>query len=68
MLETRIVNYRNGDNEKLGEVWKSGYFLSLDELYKLVIEYERDKQNDNMIGLDVHTKSYIENWLKTNKI
>jgi len=64
MLETRIVDYRNGDGEKYAETWKSGYFLSLDELAKLV----RDFQVDCHDGFVSNDKSYIENWLKNKKI
>lgn len=46
-----------------------GYFLTLSDLAKLINDYGRDKENDNMIGLDTLTQPYIKDWLeKHNQI
>lgn len=42
------------------EEWKTGYFLSLDEIQKLV----RDFQTDCHDGFISNDKSYLENWLE----
>jgi hypothetical protein len=55
MLETRLVIEK--DNK---ENWKTGYFLSIDELTKLVRNFQVDC-HDGFVSND---KSYIENWLK----
>jgi hypothetical protein len=48
------------------EKYINGYFLTISDLEKLVEDYERDKQTDNMIGLSVNTISYLERWLKNH--
>lgn len=53
--ETKIVI--KGDYK---EEYKTGYFLSLDELAKLV----RDFQVDCHDGFVSNDKAYIEHWLK----
>jgi len=58
MLETRLVTF----NSEGAEQWKDGYFLSLDELQRLV----RDFQADCHDGFVSNDKSYIELWLKKN--
>jgi len=61
MVETKLI-VKSSENSK--EEWKTGYFISLDELAKLV----RDFQVDCHDGFVSNDKSYIEQWLKTNKI
>ena len=56
--ETRIVV--KGENQ---EEWKTGYFLSLDELERLV----RDFQVDCHDGYVSNDKAYIETWLNKQK-
>jgi len=58
MLESRI------EKTKDGEKYVDGYFLTIDELEKLV----RDFQVDCHDGFVSNDKAYIENWIKTNKI
>jgi len=53
MLESRLVNTKDGKK------YKDGYFLSLDELAKLV----RDFQVDCFDGFVSNDKAYIESWL-----
>ena len=56
MLETKLVT-ENGKEE-----WKEGYFLSIDELQRLVRSFQVDC-HDGFVSND---KAYIENWLKRN--
>lgn len=56
MLESKLVCSENK------EEWKSGYFLSIDELKKLV----RDFQVDCHDGFVSNDTLYIENWLKNH--
>jgi hypothetical protein len=44
----------------------SGYFLTIDDLAKLIMDYGRGRENDNMIGLDTATEPYLERWLKNH--
>ena len=57
MLESRLVNTKDGKK------YKDGYFLSLDELAKLV----RDFQVDCFDGFVSNDNSYIELWLKNHE-
>jgi hypothetical protein len=57
MLESKIVMQPDGS-----EKYVDGYFLTIDELQKLV----RDFQVDCHDGFVSNDKSYIEQWLKTN--
>jgi len=59
MLETRLVVK---DNDSKEEEWKEGYFLSIDELQRLVRAFQVDC-HDGFVSND---KAYIENWLKRN--
>ena len=43
--------------------WKEGYFISRDELKRLV----RDLQDDCHNGVPSNDDAYIEHWLSTNK-
>jgi hypothetical protein len=56
MIETKLIT-KNGKEE-----WKDGYFLSIDELQRLV----RDFQVDCHDGFVSNDKAYIESWLKKN--
>lgn len=59
MLESKIVMQPDGS-----EKYVDGYFLTIDELQKLV----RDFQADCHDGFVSNDKSYIENWVsKTDK-
>jgi len=59
MLESKIVMQPDGS-----ERYVDGYFLTIDELQKLV----RDFQADCHDGFVSNDKSYIENWVsKTDK-
>ncbi len=40
------------------EVWKTGYFLSIDEIQKLIHDYHVDC-NDGFVS-----EIYLENWLE----
>jgi hypothetical protein len=59
MLETRLVT-KGSENSQ--EEWKEGYFLSIDELQRLVRAFQVDC-HDGFVSND---KAYIENWLKRN--
>jgi len=54
ILEERF----NSDNE-----WEQGYFLSIDDLERLV----RDFQADCHDGFVSNDQSYIEHWLKKHE-
>ena len=62
ILESKVVVGHLGVNEG----YVSGYFLTIHDLVQLLSDYERDKQTDNMIGLDTLSVSYIERWLKNH--
>jgi len=72
--ESRIKNSRpndvlSGPTYLCGASMESyvfGYFLTIDDLKKLLDDYGRDKQNDNMISLDTLTKPYIETWMSNH--
>ena len=61
ILEHRIVRRQS---ENFNEEYVKGYFLTIDDLKKLLYDYLGDRENDNMIGLDIYTIPYIEEWLK----
>jgi hypothetical protein len=61
ILEHRIVRR---ESENFNEEYVKGYFLTIHDLKKLLYDYLGDRENDNMIGLDIHTIPYIEEWLK----
>jgi hypothetical protein len=56
MLETKLITH-DGIEE-----WKEGYFLSIDELQRLVRAFQVDC-HDGFVSND---KAYIENWIKKN--
>ena len=62
--ESKLVR-KNGPacSEYTNYEYVNGYFLTIDDLAKLVEDYERSKQVDNMIGLDTNIESYLKRWL-----
>lgn len=58
MLESRLIKTKNG------EKYTDGYFLTLEQLEKLV----RDFQADCYDGFVSNDKAYIENWIKNNEL
>lgn len=58
MLESRLIKTKNG------EKYTDGYFLTLEQLEKLV----RDFQIDCYDGFVSNDKAYIENWIKNNEL
>jgi hypothetical protein len=53
-----------GHSEFQNYGYVEGYFLTIDDLAKLIMDYGRDRENDNMIGLDTATEPYLVRWLK----
>ena len=53
------AEYKIVDDKYVG-----GYFLTPHDLYQLVLDFERDKQTNNMISLDTNVESYIEEWMR----
>jgi hypothetical protein len=62
--ESKIIGDRNSlCMEIVGEQYVRGYFLTIDDLQKLV----RDFQVDNFDGFVSNDNSYIESWLNKHE-
>lgn len=55
-----------GHSEFQNYGYVDGYFLTLDDLKKLLDDYVRDKQTDNMINLDTFPEPYLKRWLESH--
>jgi hypothetical protein len=62
ILESKLVR-KEINNSTTDYEYASGYFLTIDDLEKLV----RDFQVDNHDGFVSNDQAYIEEWLKNHK-
>jgi hypothetical protein len=60
MLETRLIKEKNSEKYE----YKDGYFLSIEELEKLCMDFLEEHYS---APYDGNKKTYIENWIKTNE-
>ena len=61
ILESKLVKKDSPAHSEFSSYeYVDGYFLTIDDLARLVFDVEKDY---NLIDFD-YTKSYIENWLK----
>jgi hypothetical protein len=60
ILESKLVSKNSpAHSEFTNYEYVDGYFLTIDDLARLVLDFETD-----YISRGGNTKSYIENWLK----
>lgn len=59
MLESRLYSTKSGN-----EVYVDGYFLTIDQLHKLIVDYIKDSSEDRISN----DQLYILKWLNENEI
>ena len=59
MLESRLYSSKSGN-----EVYVDGYFLTIDQLQKLLVDYLKDSSEDRISN----DQLYILKWLNENNI
>ena len=62
-LENRLITTPSGFGGAYIAESFNGYFLTIDDLTKLVLDFEADYNSKDI----VNTKSYIEEWLKKHE-